>query len=51
MNSKDKQNKPPRNEFVNPLSGAFFCKVSKASENIMLERFFNDKEIDFPFSN
>ena len=26
------------------------CKVSKASKEIMLHRFFNGKEIEFPFS-
>ena len=26
------------------------CKVSKASTEIILDRFFNGKEIDFPFS-
>ena len=26
------------------------CEVSKASAEIMLERFCNGKEIDFPFS-
>ena len=27
------------------------CKVSKASTEIMLDRFRNGKEIDFPFSS
>ena len=27
------------------------CKVSKASKEIMLDRFYNGKGIQFPFSN
>ena len=27
------------------------CKVSKASNEIMLDRFYNGKGIEFPFSN
>ena len=27
-----------------------YCKVSKASNEIMLDRFYNGKRIEFPFS-
>ena len=27
-----------------------YCKVSIASEEIMLDRFYNGKEIEFPFA-
>tara|TARA_B100001769_G_C21746588_1_gene409239 strand:- start:385 stop:540 length:156 start_codon:yes stop_codon:yes gene_type:complete len=26
------------------------CKVSKASNELMLDRFYNGKEVEFPFS-
>ena len=50
MNSKNIQKKLSRKHFLEPLNGAVFCKVSRASAEIMLERFCNGKEIDFPFS-
>ena len=33
------------------LNGLDFCDVSKASVEIMLERFYNGNKIDFPFSS
>ena len=50
MNSKNIQKKLPPNEFLDALKGLTSFEVSKASAEIMLERFCNGKEIDFPFS-
>lgn len=53
MNSKNIQNtqyKESLRESVGPSKGVDCCEVSKASVEIMLERFYNGKEIDFPFS-
>ena len=50
MNSKNIQKKLSQNEFSDPLNGVVFCEASKASTEIMLERFCNGKEIGFPFS-
>ena len=50
MNFKSIQNKVSEKEFLEPLKGEDFCEVSKASAEIMLERFCNGKEVDFPFS-
>ena len=50
MNSKNIQKKIAPNESLEPLNGLNSCEVSKASAEIMLERFCNGKEIDFPFS-
>ena len=50
MNLENIQKKVSRNESFEPLKGVDLCKVSEASVEIMLERFSNGKEIDFPFS-
>ena len=50
MNSKNVQDKILLKELLEPLNGIDSCEVSKASVDIMLERFCNGKEIDFPFS-
>ena len=50
MNSKNIQKKISPNESLDALKGLTFCEVSKASAELMLERFFNGKIIDFPFS-
>ena len=50
MNSKNIQKKISPNESSVALKGLNSCEVSKASAEIMLERFCNGKEIDFPFS-
>ena len=50
MNSKNIQEKIPLNESLDALKVLNSCEVSKASAEIMLERFCNGKEIDFPFS-
>ena len=44
------QKKVTLNKSFEPLKGVDLCKVSEASVEIMLERFCNGKEIDFPFS-
>ena len=53
MNSKNTQKKISFNESLDPLDALDelnSCEVSKASSEIMLDRFCNGKEIDFPFS-
>ena len=50
MLSKNIENLVSHKENLVPLNGIESCKVSKASVEIMLERFCNGKEIDFPFS-
>ena len=50
MNSKNIQKKISPNESLEAFKGLNSCDVSKASAEIMLERFCNGKEIDFPFS-
>ena len=50
MNSKNIQKKISPNESLEAFNGLNSCEVSKASAEIMLERFCNGKEIDFPFS-
>jgi len=50
MESKNIKVKVSHKQFIEPKNGLDFCVVSKASAEIMLERFSNGKEIDFPFS-
>ena len=50
MNLENIQNKLSSKESFEHLKGVDLCKVSEASVEIMLERFCNGKEIDFPFS-
>tara|TARA_Y200000002_G_scaffold350315_1_gene327578 strand:+ start:869 stop:1024 length:156 start_codon:yes stop_codon:yes gene_type:complete len=50
MNSKSTNKNISQNEFLDPLKRVDFCEVSKASAEIMLARFSNGKEVDFPFS-
>ena len=45
MNSKNIQRKISLNESLDVLKGLNSCEVSKASAEIMLERFCNGKEI------
>ena len=49
MYSKNIQNKKTKN-ILNRLNNSNDCKVSKASAEIMLDRFCGGKEIEFPFS-
>ena len=51
MNSKNIQKKISPKQSLDALQGYNSCEVSKASAEIMLERFCNGKEIDFPFLN
>ena len=50
MNSKNIQKKICLNESLDVFKELNSCEVSKASAEIMLDRFCNGKEIDFPFS-
>ena len=50
MNTKNIINKSSQKESLESFSEVDSCEVSKASVEIMLERFCNGKEIDFPFS-
>tara|TARA_B100001063_G_scaffold219930_1_gene224409 strand:- start:217 stop:372 length:156 start_codon:yes stop_codon:yes gene_type:complete len=50
MNLENIHNKVSLNESFEPLKGLDLCKVSEASVEIMLERFCNGEEIEFPFS-
>ena len=50
MNSKKLKNKLSPSDYLDPLNGTDLCEVSKASVEIMLERFCNGKELDFPFT-
>ena len=50
MNSKNIQKKISLKKSLEVLKGLNSCEVSKASAEIMLERFCNGKEIEFPFS-
>ena len=50
MKSENKLNTVSRKELFEHLNEVASCEVSKASVEIMLERFYNGKEIDFPFT-
>ena len=53
MNTKNTQKKISFNESLDALDALdelYSCEVSKASSEIMLDRFCKGKEIDFPFS-
>ena len=50
VNFKNKKNKVINKETLQTLNEVDSCKVSKASVEIMLERFCNGKEVGFPFS-
>ena len=50
MDSKNIQKKISLNQSLDVLKKLNSCEVSKASAEIMLERFCNGKEIDFPFT-
>ena len=43
-----KNKKIERDELIS-LNSSHDCKVSEASTEIMLERFYNGKKIEFPF--
>ena len=50
MNTEITKNKKQDKRLLDLSSSNNECKVSKASTEIMLDRFSNGKEIDFPFS-
>ncbi len=50
MNSKNIQKEISLNKYLDILKGIDSCEISKASAEIMLDRFCNGNEIDFPFS-
>tara|TARA_Y100000991_G_C21861510_1_gene301096 strand:- start:237 stop:392 length:156 start_codon:yes stop_codon:yes gene_type:complete len=50
MNSKNLQKDESEKLFLDLFKRVNLCDVSKASAELMLERFCNGKEIDFPFS-
>ena len=50
MDSKNIQKEISPNQSLESSKELNSCEVSKASAEIMLERFCNGKEIDFPFS-
>ena len=50
MKSKNIYNSKLIEDYYKPLNNADLCEVSKASAEIMLDRFSNGKEIDFPFA-
>ena len=50
MKSKNIEINGSKNKFLEPFNKTDFCEVSKASAEIMLERFCKGKKIDFPFS-
>ena len=51
MYSKSINNKNNKKILLENNKDISNCKVSKASTEIMLDRFTNGKEIDFPFTN
>ena len=50
MNSKNIKKSLSLIKSLEAFKGVDSCEVSKASAEIMLERFCNGKKIDFPFS-
>ena len=50
MNSKVIKNNKIHRDLLKPTRHNHFCEVSKASSEIMLDRFCNGKEVGFPFS-
>ena len=50
MNLENIKKKISLYESFETFKGVDHCKVSEASVEIMLERFCNGREIDFPFS-
>ena len=50
MSSKYIKNNEFHKDLLKPTKGKDICEVSKASSEIMLDRFCNGKEVEFPFS-
>ena len=51
MDSEKFQNQNIEKLYLDHMKWSNDCKVSKASTELMLYRFANGKEIDFPFQN
>ena len=51
MNTRSNKVKELNREILKPLNLSEVCKVSNASKEIMLDRFCNGEEIEFPFHN
>ena len=50
MFNKTYKNKSKKKQSLEILKRTEFCKVSKASNEIMLDRFYKGKRIEFPFN-
>ncbi len=50
MSSKNIKNNEFHKDLLKSIKGKDICEVSKASSAIMLDRFCNGKEVEFPFS-
>ena len=50
MNSKDIKNNEFHQDILKSKKDNDICEVSKASSEIMLDRFCNGNKVDFPFS-
>ena len=50
MNQKPIKIQESENKVLESFQSTDNCKVSKASKDIMLDRFYNGKDIQFPFS-
>lgn len=50
MKSEYFRNKELETVYLQTLNSLNNCKVSRASTELMLERFCNGQEIDFPFT-
>ena len=50
MNTKTIKNKERNRKSLHQVNIQIDCEVSKASTEIMLDRFSNGRDIEFPFS-
>ena len=50
MFSKSIKNNKSKKYSLEPMKSSDDCKISKASNEIMLYRFYDGKKIEFPFS-
>ena len=50
MSSKSLSSKRLKNEFKETSNDPIDCKVSRASTELMLDRFCNGRNADFPFA-
>ena len=47
---KTLKKKAPKSQSLEILKSTKYCKVSQASNEIMLDRFYNGRSIEFPFA-